>query len=177
MAFHPKTLLVLPNPYSAVDHKGRPAGAFPLEDEDPALPGHRHVGATKRIHADADDHFGDLVWDFATEPVVIQNTAHHRHGVMSGTTLEGAQLIAADEATAKECGIAKEDFKSPKEIQAHTKTVMLARWQQENDGATALAPAPIAKNPEPEPKPSKNWDFVSPPTRSTTTAEAPQKAG
>ena len=174
MAFHPKTLLVLPNPYSAVDHKGRPAGAFPLEDEDPALPGHRHVGATKRIHADAGDHFGDLVWDFATEPVVIQNTAHHRHGVMSGTTLEGAQLIAADEATAKECGIAKEDIKSPKEIQAHTKAVMLARWQQENDGAPALDPAPIAKNPEPAPEPVRG--NIVPAPQPKTTAPVAQKA-
>lgn len=178
MAFHPKTLLVMPNPFSAIDHKGRPAGAFPMEDENPALPAFRHVGATKRIHADAGDHLGDLVWDFATEPVRILNTQHHKHGVMHATTIEGAQLIAADIETAKECGIAPGDFKPWKEIQEATKKAALARWQEENDGATALDAAPVAKNPEPDPGPAKGHVVPAPASlgRSTTAPSASQKA-
>lgn len=148
MAFHPKTLVVYANPFCAVDHKGRPAGAFP-EDPD-CHPGMSvFVGAKRRVC----DETGDVVWDFEEGPIEIPNTLHHKHAVMHGTTLCGAQLIAGDEVTAKECGIAKADLKSVDEVRAFTKKAVLERWQQENDGCTALEVKP-AKSEATAPAPS-----------------------
>lgn len=116
-----KTLRVLPNPWTYIDHKGRPAGRFPYETTDGVLPDGRtigsHIASAEEVKAAKSvriagftfqlapaDH--DIQIAYSDEPVTVANTPYYRKAIASG------QLIAADVATANVAGIRAKDFES-----------------------------------------------------------------
>lgn len=118
----PKTKLrVLPNPWTYIDHKGRPAGRFAYETTDGVMPDGRTIGsriasaeevqAAKSVRiagftfqlAPADH---DIQIAYDAEPVTVGNTPYYRKAIATG------QLIAADVETANVAGIKSKDFES-----------------------------------------------------------------
>ena len=112
MALPIKTLSVYANPYAALDHLGRPCGAFPHDVSIPGMAG-RYVGASmnavetqpevKRIIGTAVEVLNhaqhDRTWDFSTELVKVANNRHYVRGIKDGA------LFAADEQTASVAGV------------------------------------------------------------------------
>jgi hypothetical protein len=116
-----KKLRVLPNPWTYIDHKGRPAGRFPYEATDGVMPDGRTIGsriasaeevqAAKSVRIagftfqlQPADHDIQIAYD--DEPVTVGNTAYYRKAIASG------QLIAADVETANVAGIKSKYFES-----------------------------------------------------------------
>lgn len=108
------TLCVLPNPYAALDAKGRPAAAFPLE----GLSGRdRYLGAqidearTKKIQRVVFHPAGyvhekgagdaELVAAWAAlEPLTVADTAYYRMALRRGD-----DVLPGDEETARKVGL------------------------------------------------------------------------
>jgi hypothetical protein len=117
MAMPVQTLSVYANPYAALDHHDRPCGAFQHDVSIPGMAG-RYVGATmvaietqpevKRVIGNSTEVLNhaqhDRTWEFSSEPVKVANNLHYVRGVKDGV------LIAADESTAKACGVALVPF-------------------------------------------------------------------
>lgn len=116
-----KTLSVLPNPWSYIDHKGRPAGRFPYETTDGVMPDGRtigsHIATAEEVRAaktvrvagfsfqlSVADH--DIQIAYSAEPTTVPNTQYYRKAIVRG------DLIAADIKTATLSGIAAKDFES-----------------------------------------------------------------
>ncbi|MBA2686851.1 MAG: hypothetical protein H0U64_02000 [Gemmatimonadaceae bacterium] len=112
-------LRVLPNPWTYIDHKGRPAGRFPYETENGVASDGRtigsHIASADEVKAatsvriagftfqlSAADH--DIQIAYSDEPTTVPNTPYYRKAIMTG------QLIAADVRTANICGIPSKDF-------------------------------------------------------------------
>lgn len=108
------TLNVLANPYSAIDHDGIPSGTCPADPQHGAgalrWPGARiDVSETRllphpdqnSVHPKSQDRSQPQItrWAFSAEPEVIPATHHYVVAVRDG------DLVAADEPTAKRCGI------------------------------------------------------------------------
>lgn len=112
-----KKLRVLPNPWACIDHMGRPCGTVPCDPVEHVTVDRRWVGATPRarllnkqesyrvrgveVVTRGADH--DLVWEFATEPVELPNTAYYRERICQG------DLIAVDQKTLTAAGGGKYD--------------------------------------------------------------------
>lgn len=104
-----RTLLVYPNPFHAIDHEGRPAGVLPLEPEGDGVTtfdDRRFVGATLKAEilqkfprGDARQSVQRTTFDFSDEPVEVRNTPYYRMAIARG------EILAADKASALECGI------------------------------------------------------------------------
>lgn len=116
-----KTLSVLPNPWTYIDHKGRPAGRFPYESADGVPTDGRtigsHIASAEEIQAaktvriagqtfqlSAADH--DIQVAYSSDPVTVPNTQYYRKAISRG------DLIAADVRSATLSGIAQKDFES-----------------------------------------------------------------
>lgn len=107
----PATLSVLPNPYAAIDAAGRPSGVVAMVTEAGDHVPLRWVGAdldreqTRKLAPD--DKSGrvstpqETVWSFSAAAVTVPDDVqgYYRHAVRTG------DLIAADAATAKRCGV------------------------------------------------------------------------
>ena len=142
------------NPWSALDHKGRPSGYYPI-----AGAFGQYVGvsvdatATKQLHG-ADPAAGiepewDLVWKFSTEPVEVPligaEAAHYLQGVRSG------DIFPADAATSRACG--QKTFVPPAQAIEAAKKAALERWTlnygEPPQGAEHAAPAAPKKSEKP----------------------------
>lgn len=98
-----RTLTVYANPYAALDHLGRPAGAV-ARDRIHDRPG--YVGAAvvaTDVEALPKGHAGtpsqDTRFEFEAGPIVLPNADYYRRAVRRG------ELFAGDEATAQACGV------------------------------------------------------------------------
>lgn len=113
MPVRTRTLRVRPNPFTYIDHLGRPAGVCPC-DPDGHTPERRWVGATigeallvssavTRVVAGATQEIAaavhDLRWSYSEEAVTLPNTEYYRRKIFNG------ELIADDVATARESGV------------------------------------------------------------------------
>lgn len=133
-------LRVYANPHSHLDHKGRPAGAVMLDPvqhapyadsnsnhpTEPTWEPRQYVGAridekrTKitKVHV---SHLNDVeqetVFAFSEEVVVLPDTQYYRERLRDG------DLLCADEATARECGL---PFVPISEARAKSKAAALA---------------------------------------------------
>jgi hypothetical protein len=130
-----KTLRVYANPWQHLDHEGLPAGACPC-DPDEHTPERRFVGATLKaeVSRKADPARGissrqRTTFAFSDEPVTVPDTNYYRAAVNRG------ELIAADEATAKACGFAKDGFRDPKKVLASEKRAACERFRAETGEA------------------------------------------
>ena len=127
------TLLVRANPYTFVDHKGRPAGAVPC-DPVAHTPDRRWVGAvavSEVVEArdksiDSRHPLQDTWFLFSADAQKVPDSPHYRAAIRSG------DLIAADESTAAVCGVAYED---PEDV--------LERWKQRAESAHPVVQAVI----------------------------------
>lgn len=112
MALPVKTLAVWSNPYCAIDHEGRPCGAFAHDVSIPGMAG-VYVGATMRAtetQPEVTRNIGntrevlnhavhDRTWEFSADATEVANVGHYKRGVKDG------DLFAADQKTANECGV------------------------------------------------------------------------
>ena len=128
MPLRPSTLKVLPNPWAHVDHLGAPAGACPRDLVNDPSAG-RWVGAKideELTVITRPEKKGELrngqqrtVWCFSAQPVEVPHSAYYRRKVKRG------ELFAADEATAKACGVKHQD---PKTLLAAAKETAAAAF-------------------------------------------------
>lgn len=152
-----KTLSVLPNPWAAIDHQGRPSGVVlcdpvehvPTRGDEPR----RFVGATMAARmlrefppGDPRSNEQDTTWTFVTEPVALPNTGYYRERIRSG------ELIAADSKTSRVAG--QKNFVPPATALADARTAAIANWERDvgTPGAFAMLEAErAAAAPQPEP--------------------------
>lgn len=102
----PKTLLVVANPYAALDAAGNPAGLVP-KDPSTSRDG-SHVGATRRITSVEKVAKNELrspnvttEITFSSEPVEVPSTEYYRRKIRRG------ELLAADQSTATAANLEK----------------------------------------------------------------------
>ena len=146
MALRTAVLRVHSNPWHAVDHLGRPAGACPKERSPHYVNSHQGFVGAECVasapttlpsgHAGTPDQ--DTCWHFQPGPVELQDSAYYRGCVARG------ELIAADDATARKCGV---KFVAPAEALAKAKADITATWRA-NFGEDLPKSDPF-KRPEP----------------------------
>lgn len=156
-----KLLSVLPNPWTYIDHKGRPAGRFHYEATDGVVPDGRTIGSriasAEEIQAakivkiagfsfqlSAADH--DIQIAYSDEPVTVPNTQYYRKAIARG------DLIAANVNTATLSGIAARDYESyAKHVESKRAEAVAAFDAANGDGAFAFfeaeRTAPVAGAP------------------------------
>lgn len=131
-----KSLLVLPNPWAAIDHQGRPSGVVmcdpvehvPTRDGEPRRFVGAHLDPVKTrmtrefARGDARSNEQDTVWVFATKPVDLPNTPYYRERIRHG------ELIAADEKTARVAGL---KFADPGKVIEAARASAIAAWETE----------------------------------------------
>ena len=157
-------LTVCTNPFAAVDHEGRPSGVAPLDPEDPRFYNPRTkvlmapppasdlsllaVGARLKDkpeliraldpgeakHSLRKARY-DLVWRFKYAPFQVPDTRFYR-----GIVLEGG-LLAADDETARKCGVR---FGDVKELRALTRARKGATTDVDWVDPPEPEPAPVA---------------------------------
>lgn len=131
-------LYVVPNPYTTLDKEGNPCG-FCYADPTTSRPFQVVGGKMQKVVIPQEggefdkraDTRGPRVFAKPTvelRAVRVTNSVYHRERVQSG------DLIAADLATAKACGIDKKDFRSPAEVLATFLTLRVVEWQSANEG-------------------------------------------
>jgi hypothetical protein len=128
-----RELRVFANPYSALDHEGRPAGAYPYDPIEHHGDDLMYVGATRHVKKIADAHpkglhgvIHDRTWDYATEATTIPNTLHYRRGIQHG------DLVPADLETHMEAGLPRETFRDPIEVLREKRAGALAHHEREH---------------------------------------------
>lgn len=157
----PKTLKVHPNPFHALDHKGRPACAVRL-DPDESGGDRRYIGAVRKSvlvtgkkYDDRNDPQSgpdgeyDVGFEFDLAAVDIPDTHYHRARLRDG------ELIPADESTAVRGGVIKDpkDFKAAKDVLEAERARATEHLKKEHDAE--LADVCVATPPaEPETKAS-----------------------
>ncbi len=136
MPFPTKKLKVHPNPWTYIDHLGRPAGRLPFDGfEHSQSPGAVGASITDVVQlqsamvmrvAGRDLEVNPAQHDhritYSKEAVEIPNTAYYRDAI------KRLDLIAADSATAKECGL---KFEDPTKVLAKCKEEAVAKFNAE----------------------------------------------
>jgi hypothetical protein len=161
MPIREKTLRVYPNPWTYIDHLGRPAGVVRLDpfehNSNRAWVGARIADVTvtrkavteiirgKAFQGNASDH--DITWEFDDGPIEIPNTAYYRGEINAGS------LIAADKLTAQQSGISSADFLDPKQLLDAMKAQAIKDYDAQN-GEGAHASFAASRSDEPAPKTS-----------------------
>jgi hypothetical protein len=145
-----QTISVVPNPYTYLDEDGDPCGLVAVDSELQPYPG--YVGASTKSVTTLDNYDRGyflsprrhVKFEYTLEPVTLQLSNYYKDLV------KGGELLAADEATAKLCGIPYVPFR---------KALKLAADKAAKDCFAAYGLYPEWYTPEPEvakePKPSK----------------------
>jgi hypothetical protein len=138
---------VLPNPYAAIDADGVPQGVV-------GMPLTRGVWVGARLDLEASEKTGKSRFVFVDREVELPLIAETARAVLAGS------LIAADEASAKACGV--KEFIAPPEALAREKQRAEEQFRASYGDAAELKPVPYFKAapapaaevpPEPETKP------------------------
>jgi hypothetical protein len=128
---------VLPNPYSALDHEGRPSGAFPHEpigggSQAPGEDYVRYVCAHRehKVLRQANPNLqlrqlDDYCWKFSMEPENVEATVYYNRAVRS------KQILAADADSWVLAGGERAEFTPPMEELARAKHRAVTHWQRE----------------------------------------------
>lgn len=142
------TLLVLPNPYFALDANGMPACAVRYDPER-GRPGVVHFVGAEMIKQVVDTPENrrreprfqrrTTRYTWSQVPITIPNTPLHIGYVRSGA------LLAVDRATARECGIW---FVEPGKAIAQTKAREIAAWRASHGEDPPTADWPDAVKPK-----------------------------
>jgi len=137
-----KRLKVLPNPWSCIDHLGRPCGVVPCDPVEHVQAQRRWVGAKPKAVQTAprvahmvkttlvvvQEAQHDLTWSYSTEPVEVPNTPYYRERVKQG------DLIAADLATANACNLKR--FTNPALHERNLKELSIRHFDSRNGEGT-----------------------------------------
>lgn len=105
----PGRLLVATNPWAAIDHKGRPAGACPAEVGPRDENARTYVGARpafgdvtrpapRRAELYQRTERRDLVWEFQREPFEVPDTSYYRRKVRERELLDATKDYEAARA-------------------------------------------------------------------------------
>lgn len=154
----PRTLLVWPNPFHALDHEGRPHAILPFEAEGDGVStfdDRRFVGATltaeivgplPTAHPDETAVVTQrTTFVFGDEPTTVRNTAYYTGSLRRG------ELLAADEASANEAGL---PFVEPGKALESAREGAKASWailaHEDHDDAPPEALTAFAFGPMPE---------------------------
>ena len=129
------------------------AGLLPLEPNGPSEHGQttRYVGATvgdatllkpeetltvkgKTAVTAYAQH--DVSYKYSVEPVEVPNTPYYQHAVFANDLTGHSALVAADEATARACGINSTQFVAPLEILEQLRLEAIKRFAATNTDIT-----------------------------------------
>jgi hypothetical protein len=144
-------LLGWANPYHALDHFGRPAGACPKERTGSTLGHAGYVGAECVASAPVPVEPGsagtpdqDTCWHFSKEPVKLPDTGYYRLCLRQGA------IFPADEKTAKTCTTedAKLVYEPLDAAVGKSKAAAFAKWK------AAFAENPEEVDPYARPRPN-----------------------
>lgn len=135
MPVQKKKLKVLPNPWTYIDHTGRPAGHVKVEQPnrgfDPRAVGSRIAddpvltsAAQKGVPLAQDVH--EIEREYSKEPVEVPNTDYYRRCVING------DLIAADRETFVACGGRPKAFEAHQKHLDDKKTEAITRFDVDN---------------------------------------------
>jgi hypothetical protein len=155
-----RPLVVYPNPFHALDHKGRPACAVRLDPDFEVSAGERrYIGAkltstmTQKFHeknhpglAMGKGHY-DRVWAFDIAPTPIPDTHYHRDRIRDG------ELVAADKRTFRAAmgGGSKKKFIEPLQLLLQSREAAAEHWSREQDDEDPPAlTLRLPGDPEPE---------------------------
>lgn len=105
----PRTLLVYPNPFHALDHEGHPAGVLsyePTGDGVKTFDSRRFIGASlqshildKAIEGTAQQTTQRTWFDYNDDPIEVPESPYYKHAIARG------EIFAADAETARRAGI------------------------------------------------------------------------
>lgn len=155
-----KTLKVYPNPFSHIDHEGRPAGVVamePIGDGVTVFDDRRFVGATLKAKitkkaplGSAQQNEQDTFFVFADEPSVVHMTPYYVRAIKNGL------LIPADEDSARKANVKFADpaqtlYAAREGAAAHLK--LMAHEEHDSDFCDTLLKfvfGPMLKSPESE---------------------------
>lgn len=147
-------LLVLPNPYHVLDHRGMPAGAVRLDPDPQISAGQRlYIGAEPsskvletRTRAEVAAGLAPTVEErsfvFTSTPVEIDDTTYHR------ARLKHGELLPADASTHKRVLGGKVPFVAPAAALAKARLAAIAAWKAEHEDEN---PAFVAAESTPTP--------------------------
>lgn len=134
-------LLVIPNPFTALDSNGLPCG-FCFTDPQHARP-FQIVGGTigrkvlphddmkegaERLPEDIRETRVKVRTSVRLAAVPVQNTEYHRARIAAG------DVIAVDKETAAAAGIGAKDFLPPAQVMSDTLALRIVEWQAEHGG-------------------------------------------
>jgi hypothetical protein len=78
----------------------------------------------------------DVARKYSTEPVLVPNTDYYRQAVFANDLTGHSALVAADEATARACGINSAQFKDPLALLEELRTEAITRFAGSNSDIT-----------------------------------------
>lgn len=146
----PRTLLVWPNPFHALDHEGHPAGVLsyePTGDGVKTFDSRRFIGATlqskileKAVEGTAQQTMQRTWFEFTEEVVEVPESAYYKHAIARG------EIFAADEATARRCGIVQ-GFVEPAELLERARKEAVDAYERNppHEDLDGLAPDELVK--------------------------------
>lgn len=156
-------LMVLPNPWTFIDHLGRPAGTCPCDPfEHRPNPGAkvgarvsevkvqraqqtRRIGGRETVAVPGDFY---PIWEFETEPVRLPNTGYYRDRIRE------RELIPTDQRTAALAGV---EWREPSELLDEIRSVAIREFDARNgDGAYAALTEETHATAEPQSEPIKS---------------------
>ena len=135
----PKTLMLVANPWAAIDDEGRPCGACrrdPVEDN-PKL---GYIGAVLKVevvspgsvrkigkHEQVTEAPGQIrTWEFSADPVRVPNTAYYRDRAGRAPF----ELFPGDETTARYLGY--KNFKSSADLVAAHRALRISEFDAQH---------------------------------------------
>jgi hypothetical protein len=78
----------------------------------------------------------DVAFKYSTEPTVVPNTDYYKQAVFANDLTGHSMLVAADEATARACGINSAQFKDPLSLLEELRTEAINRFAASNSDIT-----------------------------------------
>lgn len=141
----PRTLLVWPNPFHALDHEGRPAGVLsyePTGNGSTTFDSRRFIGADlkatileKAIVGTAQQSMQRTWFEYLSEPVTVPESPYYKHAIARG------EIFAADEETARRAGITL-GFVEPGELLERAKAEVIDAYERNppHEDLDGLAP-------------------------------------
>lgn len=147
----PRTLLVWPNPFHALDHEGRPAGVMsyePTGDGVTTFDSRRFIGASLQSHilekaivGTAQQTMQRTWFDYLDEPVEVPESAYYKHAIARG------EIFAANAETAARAGISKQTFVEAGELLERAKAEAIDAYERNppHEDVDGLAPDTLVK--------------------------------
>jgi hypothetical protein len=146
----PRTLLVYPNPFHALDHEGQPAGVLsyePTGDGATTFDERRFIGASLQhkmlsiaVQGTAQHSMQRTWFEYLDTPVEVPESPYYTMAIARG------EIFAANEETAKRAGITN-GYVKPEDLLERAKAEAIDAYERNlpHDDADPLAPDALVK--------------------------------